>query len=263
MVGSISDRILGLHGWVAALVVFAVPALEASAFVGFVFPGEIAVLLGGVLAFQHQLPLAAALAAAVAGAVVGDTIGYEIGRHHGHRILDGTLGRLVRREHLDRAERYLADRGGRAVFLGRFTAALRVLIPGLAGMAGMRYRTFLAYNAAGGALWAGGLVLAGYFAGTSWHRVEHVAGRASLVLALLAVLTAAVVIAARWAARNQPRLDRLLGGIARLGDRYPRQLAFLRTGAVGDDLPVLDAVAGLNDRPLVLGRAFVQADEFA
>jgi undecaprenyl-diphosphatase len=206
------------------------PGARGVGFVGFVFPGEIAVLLGGVLAFQHQLPLAAALAAAVAGAVVGDTIGYEIGRHHGHRVLDGTLGRLLRREHVDRAERYLADRGGRAVFLGRFTAALRVLIPGLAGMAGMRYRTFLAYNAAGGALWAGGLVLAGYFAGTSWHRVEHVAGRASLVLALLAVLAAAVVIAARWAARNQPRLDRLLGrlGIARLGDRYPRELAFLR-----------------------------------
>jgi len=230
MVGSITDRILGLHGWVALLVIFAVPALESSAFVGFVFPGEIAVLLGGVLAFQHKVPLAAALAAAIAGAVIGDTIGYEIGRHHGRRILDGTVGRLVRHEHLDRAEDYLAERGGRAVFFGRFTAALRVLVPGLAGMAGMRYRTFLAYNAAGGALWAGGFVLAGYFAGTSWHQVEHIAGRASLVLALLAVLAAAVVLTARWAARNEARVHRLLErlGIVRLANRYPRQVAFLQ-----------------------------------
>ena len=230
MVASIADRILGLHGWVAALVIFAVPALESSAFVGFVFPGEIVVLLGGVLAFQHKIPLAVALVAAIAGAIIGDTIGYEIGRHHGRRILDGTVGRLVRREHLDRAEHYLAERGGRAVFLGRFTAALRVLIPGLAGMAEMPYRTFLAYNAAGGALWAGGFVLAGYFAGSSWQRVEHIAGRASLVLALLVVLVAAVVLTARWAARNPERVHRLFErlGLVRLAHRYPRQVGFLR-----------------------------------
>jgi len=53
---------------VALALVFAVPALEASAFVGFVFPGEIAVLLGGVLAFEHRISLPAAIGAAVAGA---------------------------------------------------------------------------------------------------------------------------------------------------------------------------------------------------
>ena len=56
-------------------IVFAVPALEASAFVGFVFPGEIAVFLGGVLAFEHRISLPAAIAAAVAGAIIGDAIG--------------------------------------------------------------------------------------------------------------------------------------------------------------------------------------------
>lgn len=227
---SIADRILGLHGWAAALVVFAVPALEASAFVGFVFPGEIAVLLGGVLAYQHKLALPLAFGAAVAGAIIGDTIGYEIGKRHGRRLLDGTVGRFVRREHLDRAERYLAERGGKAVFLGRFTAALRVLIPGLAGMAGLPYRTFLAYNAAGGALWAGGFVLAGYLAGSSWHKVEHVAGRASLVLALVLVIAAAVALAARWAAHNQHRLRSLLQQpvVRRLRQRYARQITFLQ-----------------------------------
>jgi undecaprenyl-diphosphatase len=58
---------------------------------------------------------------------------------------------FVRRRHLDRGERYLTERGGRAVFLGRFTAGLRVMVPGLAGMAGMPYRAFLPYNVTGGA----------------------------------------------------------------------------------------------------------------
>ena len=77
---SLGDRILHLHGVAALAVVFLVPALECSAFIGFVFPGEIAVLLGGVLAFQHRVSLPAALAAAVLGAVVGDSVGYAVGR---------------------------------------------------------------------------------------------------------------------------------------------------------------------------------------
>ena len=52
-----ADRILLLPPAVALLLVFALPALEASAFVGFIVPGEIGVILGGVLANQHKLPL--------------------------------------------------------------------------------------------------------------------------------------------------------------------------------------------------------------
>jgi membrane-associated protein len=49
-VSHVADGILHLHGWLALAVIFAIPALESSVFLGFVFPGEIAVLLGGVLA---------------------------------------------------------------------------------------------------------------------------------------------------------------------------------------------------------------------
>ena len=144
MIGGITDWILGLHGWLALAVVFLLPALESSAFVGFVFPGEIGVLLGGVLASQHEVGLGAVLAAGVAGAVVGDSVGYEVGKRWGRRLLQGTLGRFVKADHRERAEGYLRTKGGKAVFFGRFTAALRVLIPGLAGMSGMSYGRFLA-----------------------------------------------------------------------------------------------------------------------
>ena len=90
-IASLSSKILSLHGWVALAIVFLVPALEASAFLGFLFPGELAVLLGGVLAFQHRVPLWAAIVAAVAGAVIGDSIGYLIGRRWGRSLLVGRL----------------------------------------------------------------------------------------------------------------------------------------------------------------------------
>src|SRR5918912_2644898 len=91
----VADWVLSLHGWAVLVVVFALPALESSAFVGFVFPGEIAVLLGGVLAYEHRISLVAAIAAAVLGAVVGDQIGYLVGRRYGARMLSRLPDRLV------------------------------------------------------------------------------------------------------------------------------------------------------------------------
>src|SRR5438105_5620174 len=144
MLASIFERILSLHGWVALAIVFAVPALEASAFVGFVFPGEIAVLLGGVLAFQHRIGLTSAIVAAVSGAIVGDSVGYLIGKRWGHHILRGTIGHLpLVKDHLgkslDGARDYLKRRGGRAVFIGRVTAALRVVVTVFSGMSDVTY----------------------------------------------------------------------------------------------------------------------------
>jgi membrane protein DedA with SNARE-associated domain/membrane-associated phospholipid phosphatase len=194
IIGSIPERILLLPGWIVVVLVFAFPALEASAFVGFVFPGEITVILGGVAASQGLVPLWAVIAAAVSGAIIGDSVGYLIGRRWGTDLLYGTVGQLpvIRGQldkHLGSAEAFVRRRKGRAVFFGRFTAALRVLVPGLAGMSKVHYPSFLAYNVAGGVLWGGGFVILGYVAGASYARVEQVASRVGLGLLALAVLS--------------------------------------------------------------------------
>jgi hypothetical protein len=56
-----------LGGPVGRLPVF---RLEASAFIGFVLPGEIAVLLGEVLALQDRASLPAVIVAAIAGVII-------------------------------------------------------------------------------------------------------------------------------------------------------------------------------------------------
>lgn len=238
MVASLSDAILHLHGSVALAIVFLVPALEASAFLGFIFPGEIAVLLGGVLAYQGRVSLVSVIAAAVLGAIVGDSIGYLIGRRWGRSLLHGTVGRfsVIKRQldrHLDAAQAYVRRRRGRAVFFGRFTAALRVLVPGLAGMSEVHYPTFLAYNVAGGAIWGTGFVLLGYLGGASYHRVERIASRAGLILLALVVLGLATTRVLRLLRERDPGLRRTLERIGRFppigwaGRRFPRQLAWL------------------------------------
>ncbi|MGW5791356.1 bifunctional DedA family/phosphatase PAP2 family protein [Saccharopolyspora sp. NPDC003752] len=202
MIDELARHILGVPGWALLLIVFVLPMLESSAFVGFLFPGEIAVLLGGVMASQQRVGLVAVVLAAACGAIVGDTIGYAVGARYGRRLLHGTLGRFVRHAHLDRGERYLAERGGKAVVFGRFTMALRIVIPGLAGMARMPYRTFALYNISGGVLWAIETALLGYFAGASWRYAAHLAGTVGLLLLALLVFGLVVSLVLRAGLRR-------------------------------------------------------------
>jgi undecaprenyl-diphosphatase len=192
--------------------VFAFPALEASAFFGFIFPGEIAAIMGGVTASWGTVPLWAVIAAAI----IGDSAGYLIGRRWGTQLLHGTLGRLpvVRTDldkHLDSARAYVARRQGSAVFFGRFTAALRVLVPGLAGISEVHYPTSWVYNA-GGALWGTGFVVLGYVARPSYHRVEHIAGQAGLIL--LGLIVAGLIASRLWR-----RFAARAAGLKAVGDR--------------------------------------------
>ena len=148
LVGQLLDVPPLLAYVVIAVLVFG----EAAVFIGFVLPGETVCILGGVLAATGRLSLVVLLPLVVLAAVVGDTVGYEVGSRFGPRLL-GT--RLLRKHaaQLDGARRGLRERGGWAVFVARFTAFLRAVMPGLAGMSRMPYRRFLAYNAAGAVVW--------------------------------------------------------------------------------------------------------------
>jgi membrane protein DedA with SNARE-associated domain len=192
VIGRLTGWLLGLSGWsvygLVGLLVFAEDAL----FVGFVLPGETAAVLGGVAASAGHVSLPGIMAIVVAAAIVGDTVGYEVGRHFGPRLL---RTRMVerRRERIDRAREQLATRGGMAVFLGRFVAFLRATTPALAGIAGMPYPRFLAFNAAGGLVWGVAVVMIGYLAGNSYATVQKTFGQAAALIVLAVVIIGLVV----------------------------------------------------------------------
>jgi membrane-associated protein len=200
--GHVLEGILRLPAALALALVFLLPALESSAFLGVVVPGEIGVILGGVLANQHKLPLAAVLVAGIAGAVIGDSLGYWVGMRYGETLLSKIPNRILKPENITRAEKSIRTLGGKSVFIGRFTAALRALVPGLAGMSRLGYRRFLAWNAAGGVLWASAFVILGYLAGSQYARIEHYANY--IGIALLVVIAAALYLRHR---RNAHRSD--------------------------------------------------------
>ncbi len=171
---------------VAALVL---PAVEASALVGLVVPGETAVFVAGVVAHGGRLPLAAVIAAAAVGAVVGDQVGYRIGRRWG----PGLVGRLPARLQARSAQvtDLVARRGRWAVLLGRWTALLRALVPGVAGASGMAQRDFAVFNVVGGVTWAAAIASLGYGAGAAYAsvlaRVNHASEIAVAVVVVLVV----------------------------------------------------------------------------
>lgn len=151
---------------------------EAAIMLGFILPGETAVIVGGVLASRHHVALLTMVIVVVACAIIGDTVGYEVGKHLGPRIL--ALKPLRKRAaSIDRGREFLRRRGMIGVFIGRFTALFRAMVPGLAGMSNMPYPKFLVANATGGIIWGTTYTLLGYFVGQS---IEKLTRTASLIL---------------------------------------------------------------------------------
>jgi membrane-associated protein len=198
-------RILELPGWLVLIVAGLVVFVEDAVFVGFVLPGETVALLAGAAARLGHVSLVGVLIVVIVAAVVGDTVGYEVGRLLGPRVLNWRpLER--RRKRLDDAQAVLARRGGAAVFLGRWTAFFRAVMPALAGTARMPYPRFLAWNAVGGLTWGATVVLLGYAAGASYARVEKTFGRDAAVVVLAIALVAVLVWRIRRH-RTQGRAD--------------------------------------------------------
>ena len=160
---------------------------------GMVFPGEIAILVAGAAAQVGTLPLWAVIPAGVAGAIIGDAIGFGVGRRYGARLLSRLPERLVKPEAVRATNALIRRRGPIVVLIGRTTALLRALVPGLAGMSGLSWRRFLPYNMLGGMIWASVVAALGYLAGASLTVVQDQLGMASNIIFGLVVATGLVV----------------------------------------------------------------------
>src|SRR5215217_5235224 len=215
---SVMEQILHLIEHYGYLVVFFGVMLEST---GVPLPGETILLASGFLAQQGHLD-------------VGDQLGYWVGREGGRPFVL-RWGRYVRitPERLSRAEAFFARHDGKAVFLARFFAGLRVFGALVAGISRMCWATFTVYNVLGGAVWATAAVLVGYLVGGSIGLVERWLGRATLLLAVLVAVVVGFYLVYRWVVAHRA----LLAGygkaalsyppVARLRSRYDAQLSWL------------------------------------
>jgi len=145
------------HGYA---VIFAIAVVNQ---LGLPFPAMPCLLCAGALAASGQIGLFAIIAVAAVGSVIAHLAWYEAGRLAGTKVL-----RLVCRVALepDACVRHTQDlysrRGPKTLVMAHFIPGLVTVAQPLAGTLGMRRRDFVAYNALGSLLWAGGFVGLGF-----------------------------------------------------------------------------------------------------
>ncbi|MBB6097221.1 membrane-associated protein [Deinobacterium chartae] len=141
---------------------------ETGLLVGFFLPGDSLLLVAGIMsAVEGGLNIWGVMACCVLAAIVGDTVGYLIGRRFGPAIFNRPESRFFKPEHVQRSYVFFQKHGGKTIILARFVPFVRTFAPTIAGVSGMHYPTFLAYNVIGAVLWGAGVPLVGYLIGNT------------------------------------------------------------------------------------------------
>ncbi len=161
---------------------------ESGLLIGFFLPGDTLLFGAGILASQGALPLGWLLAVVIASAIIGDNVGYEIGKRTGKRIFTKKDSILFQHEHVERAELFYEKHGGKTIIIARFVPIVRTFAPLVAGVGKMPHRRFTIYNAIGGILWGGGVVLLGYWFGSRVPWVEDYITPVILGVVLLSIV---------------------------------------------------------------------------
>jgi membrane-associated protein len=198
------ETLLDQDPWIILTVAGLVVFCECALLVGMVMPGETVAVLAGAAAALGRTSLVTVLLVVLAAAIIGDNVGYAVGRRVGPR-LHRRVSNPGRRKRLAGAEARLRLRGGPAVFIGRWTPFVRSVMPSLAGISGMPYGKFLAWDLLGAGSWAVGSVLAGYAAGKSYEQVVTWFGTVGAVL--LSAVAVGVVMTWLWRRRTGRATD--------------------------------------------------------
>jgi membrane-associated protein len=164
------------------LIVFA----ESGLFFGFFLPGDSLLLTAGLFAYKGLLNIWLLLPLLFIAAVLGDNVGYWFGRKTGPPLFRREESLFFRPKNLLAARAFYEKHGGKTIILARFMPFIRTFAPIVAGAVEMDYRRFMFFNLVGGALWAIGVTLAGYFLGSLFP--PEVLDRYFLVIVVIVII---------------------------------------------------------------------------
>lgn len=198
------DGILHHAGPWALALIFVVVMMESSAFLGLLFPGEVAALIAGAMAAAGVFGALPAFGTVAGAAIAGDLGGYALGRYGGEALLARwAFARRQYEAHRRRLERYFDQWGNATVLAGRFVAIGRAFVPFAAGLSAMPARRFVPMAVVAGIVWGGALVAVGYLLGADWRTMEvWLRSLGGGVFAILG-LTVAMILLWRWAVKRQ------------------------------------------------------------
>ncbi len=153
--------------------VLAIIFAETGLLIGFFFPGDSLLFLGGIAASPfaakvipgiQPLSLPALLIGAPVCAIAGAQLGHFLGRPvRAAHVRQAELASCFKPEYVEKAEHYFEKFGAaRAVILARFIPIVRTFLNPVAGMLEMPARKFFVYNVIGGLIWTDAILLLGY-----------------------------------------------------------------------------------------------------
>jgi membrane protein DedA with SNARE-associated domain len=167
-------------------------------------PGETTLVLAAVYAGTGRLNVILVGVLAFLGAVAGDNIGFAIGHFGGRRLVE-RYGRyvLLTPERLDKATDFFQRHGGKVVVVARFIEGLRQANGIIAGITGMHWARFIAFNALGAALWVAVWTSIGYLSGNHINTIYDTATRYSTYLAIAVAVALLAYLARRLVRRSR------------------------------------------------------------
>jgi membrane-associated protein len=191
---------------VGLLGIFGVVFAESGLLVGFFLPGDSLLFTAGFLASSPtsvpanlHLPLLPLLIGVFIAAVAGDQVGYLFGQRVGPAIFRRPESRFFKQDNVDKAQGFFDKYGPKTIVLARFVPVVRTFTPIVAGVSRMKYRTFVTYNIVGGALWAFGVTLLGYFLG----QVAFIENNLELAILAVVAISASPIAIELWRARKE------------------------------------------------------------
>jgi membrane-associated protein len=187
-------------GWVYALL-FAIVFVETGVVVMPFLPGDSMLFVVGALCGLGLMHLGPSIGLLWLAATLGNQTNYAIGRAVGARVWGWDQSRWFNRRAFEQAHAFYERHGGITLVAARFVPFLRTFAPFVAGVARMTRSRFTAYDVAGGGLWVGSLVTAGYlFGNLPWVQANF-----SLIVWLMIGVPGVLALAGAWRARQARR----------------------------------------------------------
>ncbi|MGW1160710.1 DedA family protein [Streptomyces sp. NPDC002519] len=195
------NHLLNTFGiWGLLLIVFA----ESGLLIGFFLPGDSLLFTCGLLITSKQMdfPLAGAIALICVAAILGDQAGYMFGKKVGPSLFNRPDSRLFKQENVTKAQEFFEKYGPKSLVLARFVPVVRTFTPIIAGVSGMRYRSFVVFNVIGGTLWGAGVTLLGSWLGNIGFVKNNIEAILILIVLVSVIPIAIEFLRARSKAKN-------------------------------------------------------------